>query len=133
MSRDRVQQPWLEFPFGAVGHHHQSCTLDPGGRFAQPAMRHEVAVKGGSRGVDQDDVEITVKLPVLESVVEQQDVEGIGVHRESGCRGTSPIRPDQDRDVRHSRAILLGFIGTTRLSRAVSTQGDGGTQACRRE
>ena len=43
-------------------------------RFAQDASRQDVAISKGIGSIDEDDVDVAIKLPVLEAVVEDENL-----------------------------------------------------------
>lgn len=63
-------------------------------RFAQDASRQDVAVSKGIGSIDEDDVDVSIKLPVLEAIVEDED---LSIEFFNGHTATyGPVPTDED-------------------------------------
>jgi hypothetical protein len=53
---------------------HDVRTGEGASRLPQPASGKEIAIDSRSKGIDKNDVQISMKSPMLEAIVEQDDV-----------------------------------------------------------
>ena len=67
-----------------------------------------MAVAEGIGPVDEDDVQVTVQLPVLKAVVEDEDLCTEVFDGQAAAEG--PLAADQDGDARQAAGHETGFI-----------------------